>query len=136
MGLALLAPMAAQARTAVALDSDLFVESADNGNRSIMRKAELARGDRVVWFVSWKRTAGSGGFTVTNALPRGVYYQGSANGDEEVSVDGGQTWGRLENLRVAGRLATPEDVTHVRWHVSAAQAALGTGRIVYSGIVR
>ena len=130
------APSAAHARTLVALDSDVFVERAEAGSRSLERKASFSRGDRVVWFVSWTRKAGSGGFTLTNAVPRGVYFQGSADGDEEVSLDGGRTWGRLADLRVGARLATPEDVTHVRWHISAARAALGKGRIAYSGIVR
>jgi hypothetical protein len=53
-----------------------------------------------------------------------------------VSVDGGKTWGKLGKLRIGSRLATPEDVTHVRWRISAAHAALGRGDIAYSGIVR
>jgi hypothetical protein len=90
----------------------------------------------VVYVVSWYRMGGSGGFTVTNPLPRTVYYQGSADGEEEVSIDGGKHWGKLDDLRIGTRIATPEDVTHVRWHVPANQAARGAGEITYSAIVR
>ena len=52
------------------------------------------------------------------------------------SVDGGRTWGKLGNLRMGGRYATPEDVTHVRWRIAPGHAARGSGHIAYSGIVR
>ena len=97
---------------------------------------ELSRGDRVVYVVRWFRLGGDGGFVVTNPLPRSVYYQSSANGDEEVSIDGGQSWGKLGSMRFGNRLATPEDVTHVRWRVDPRAASRGQGRIAYSAIVR
>lgn len=135
--LALAAPVIATAAPLVALDSDVFIERfVPNKGRLLQPASALKRGDRVVYIVSWTRMGGAGGFTVTNPLPRQVYFQGSADGREEVSVDGGRTWGKLESLRVAGRLATPEDVTHVRWKVQAQEAARGTGQITYSAIVR
>jgi hypothetical protein len=66
-------------------------------------------------------------------MPRTLQFQGSADGSEEVSVDGGRHWGRLGDLRVGSRLATPEDVTHVRWHIATPAP---TGQIAYSAIVR
>ena len=133
-------PVAAQASPAVALDSAVFVERTREDSSGIVRSLEqpgtLRRGDRIVGVVTWYRFGGSGGFTVTNALPRGVYYQGSAADEEQVSVDGGRNWGQLGALHLGARLATPEDVTHVRWRVPAASAARGRGRIAYSGIVR
>lgn len=135
--LALVAPVVAAATPMVALNSDVFVERhVPSKGRLLQPASALKRGDRVVYIVSWTRMGGAGGFTVTNPLPRQVYFQGSADGREEVSVDGGRTWGKLESLRVAGRLATPEDVTHVRWKVQAQEAARGTGQITYSAIVR
>jgi len=131
------APGQAAAATPVALDSAVFVERVEPGSgRRLEPASELARGDRVVYVVSWQRPSGDGGFTVTNPLPRAVYFQGTANGDEQVSIDGGRTWGRIGELRVGLRLATPEDVTHVRWQVPAHIAAQGRGRIAYSAIVR
>jgi len=135
--LALAAPIAAKANPAVALDSAVFIEkTSPRSGRMLEPAARFSRGDRLVYVVSWYRMGGQGGFTVTNPLPRSVYYQGSANGDEEVSIDGGKTWGKLDALRVGSRMASPEDVTHVRWRVAPAIAAQGQGRIAYSAIVR
>jgi len=122
---------------AVALDSAVFVErTTPQRGRMLEPAIRLSRGDRVVYVVSWYRMGGTGGFMVTNPLPDTVYFQGSASGDEEVSIDGGRTWGKLAVLRVGSRLATPEDVTHVRWRVNPALAARGSGQIAYSAIVR
>ena len=135
--LALAVPVAAIAAPLIALDSAVYVEKVKPGQGRMLQPANrLSRGDRVVYVVTWYRMGGNGSFTVTNPLPRTVYYQGSANGDEEVSVDGGKRWGKLDDLRIGTRIATPEDVTHVRWHVPASQAARGSGEITYSAIVR
>ena len=121
----------------IALDSAVYVEKVGPGKgRTLQPAARLNRGDRLVYVVSWYRMGGTGAFTVTNPLPRSVYYQGSADGSEEVSLDGGKTWGKLDQIRTSGRLATPEDVTNVRWHVAASEAAQGSGEITYSAIVR
>ena len=135
--LALAVPVVAVATPLIALDSAVYVEKVGPGTgRSLQPAARLNRGDRVVYVVSWYRMGGNGAFTVTNPLPRSVYYQGSADGSEEVSLDGGKSWGKLERLRIGDRLATPEDVTQVRWHVAASEAARGAGEITYSAIVR
>ncbi len=135
--LAICIPAAALAAPLVALDSAVFVERLRPGAVRLLEPANrLKRGDRLIYVVSWQRMAGDGGFTVTNPLPRTVYYQRSAAGDELVSVDGGKRWGKLEGLRIGARIATPEDVTHLRWRVAPAEAAKGTGRITYSAIVR
>ena len=127
----------AQASTSVATDSAVYVERAENGRiRSLEPARRLTRGDRVITVLSWQRKAGDGGFTITNPLPRAIAYQSSTRDDEEVSVDGGRTWGRLGELQIGTRVASPEDVTHVRWRVPSRMAALGRGRIAYSGIVR
>lgn len=135
--LALAAPATSFAAPTIALDSAVFVErtTADSA-RSLEPAQDLSPGDRLVYLVNWYRLGGSGGFVVTNPLPRSVYFQGSANGNEEVSIDGGRSWGKLASLRIGARIATPEDVTHVRWRVAPMTAAKGSGRIAYSAIVR
>ncbi|MDE2437109.1 MAG: hypothetical protein KGM49_12685 [Sphingomonadales bacterium] len=128
---------AALASPAVSLASAVFVERNTPTRGHLLEPASrLSRGDRVVYVVNWSRMGGNGGFTVTNPLPHSVYYQESADGDEEVSIDGGRTWGRLGDLHVGSREATPEDVTHVRWRIASARAAQGSGQIAYSAIVR
>ena len=125
------------AQPAVSFDSAVFVEQVKPDNRrSLEPAARLNRGDRVVTVVTWYRLGGNGGFTVTNPLPRAIAYQESAQDEEQVSVDGGRTWGQLGELRIGDRLAAREDVTHVRWRVSASRAAEGRGNIAYSGFVR
>lgn len=133
-GLAITLAQAASAQPAVATDSAVFVEREQHGTGRMLEPADrLSRGDRVVTVVRWFRMGGGGGFTLTNPLPRTISYQASARDDQEVSVDGGRTWGRLGELRIAGHVATPEDVTHMRWRIPAGS---GQGRIAYSGIVR
>ena len=139
--LASLAATPAGAKQLVSLDSAVFVERQQTGNiRSLEPVDHLTRGDRVVTVVTWQRVHRgadrTGSFTVTNPLPRTIAYQTSARDDEEVSIDGGRTWGKLGTLRVGSRMATPEDVTHVRWRITAPTAAKGRGQIAYSGIVR
>jgi hypothetical protein len=124
-------------RLRLSLESAVFVErSAPGMGRMLEPASELSRGDRVVYVVRWYKLGGGGGFVVTNPLPRSVYYQGSANGDEEVSTDGGRTWGKLSAMRASARTVTPENITHVRWRVDPLAASRGQGRMAYSAIVR
>lgn len=133
-------PLPAAASPSVATDSAVYVERVTlRGGEPVRRlepAARLVHGDRVVTVVSWYRMGGDGGFTVVNALPAGLAYQASGQSGEDVSADGGRSWGKLGALTIGGRLASPEDVTHVRWRVSPAQALAGTGRIAYAGFVR
>ena len=117
----------------VSLYSSVFVERSKAQSRVLEPASELSRGDRVVTVLTWKRQAPGGQFVVSNPLPRSLYYQGSASDSEEVSIDGGRNWGKLGSLRLGERLATAEDVTHVRWKIESPRT---NGRIAYSAIVR
>ena len=138
--MAALAAVPAAAKTSVSVESAVFVERQQIGNIRRLEPAQrLSRGDRVVTVVTWQRlqpSAGNGSFTVTNPLPRAIAYQDSASDNEEVSVDGGHSWGKLGMLRRGARTATPEDVTHIRWRVASGPTMKGRGQIAYSGIVR
>ena len=124
----------------VHLAGDVFVERLEPapGGRTahiLEHASELHSGDRLVFVVSWQG-GNPAGFFVTNPVPRSVVWQpaGSDSG-EEVSVDGGHSWGPLETLLVhdAGglRRALPGDVTHIRW-----RAGGGAGQVTYRGLVR
>lgn len=127
----------ASAAPHVAMDSAVYVERAQAGRlRSLEPASQLSRGDRVVTVLRWRRKEGDGSFTIVNPLPRAIAYQASAQDDQEVSIDGGRSWGKLGELQIGYRLATPEDVTHIRWRIPATSAAKGRGNIAYSGIVR
>ena len=131
------APALAAERVAIA--HSVFVERAGEDGRVLEPARNLHRGERVVYVVSW-RAAEPERFTITNPLPPTVAFQRSANGAEEVSVDGGRSWGKLGALKVRDgarwRDATPEDVTHIRWQVPRARALAGSGSLTWSAIVR
>jgi hypothetical protein len=135
---ALAAPVVASAGTpTIVTSSAVYVERREAGTTRQLEAADrFDKGERVVTILRWQRRAGSGGFTITNPLPRAIAYQTSSRRDEQVSVDGGRNWGRLGQLMIGNRLASPEDVTHVRWRISPQIAARGRGQIAYSGIVR
>jgi len=133
-------PLAAQ-NVAVALQSAVFVERLGHtGDGRVERRIEPAkafkRGDKVILMVEWTATPSAKGFTVTTAIPGTIAYQDTSEDALQVSVDGGKHWGTLGALRIGTRLASPEDVTHLRWQVGAADARRGTGRMTYSAYVR
>lgn len=142
---ALCTPMATQAAETVRFASDVFVEKfvtiPGRGTSRILARADrLNPGDRVIFVVNWTARRGND-FTVTNPLPRAVAFQRSVDGAEEVSVDGGRTWGHVDDLQVREsdglmRSATPEDVTHLRWRVPGQIAMRGSGQLTYRGVVR
>lgn len=134
------------AATPVSVANTVYVErEVAIGNGSSARVLEpartLRRGDRLVYVVSWRAPQARGEhLTITNPLPRTIAFERSADGDEDVSVDGGRSWGKLDALRVRDgsvrRYATPQDVTHIRWKVPPQLALAGSGRLTWSGIVR
>ena len=138
------APLAAA--TPVSVANTVYVErEVSIGNGSSARVLEpartLRRGDRLVYVVSWRAPKARGEhLTITNPLPPTIAYERSAGGDEDVSVDGGRSWGKLDGLRFRDgsvwRYATPQDVTHIRWKVPPQLALAGSGRLTWSGIVR
>lgn len=142
---ALCAPMAAQAANTVRFASDVFVEkfvTAPGGRKSrvLARADRLIPGDQVIFVVNWTTLRGHE-FTVTNPLPRTIAFQRSVDGAEEVSVDGGRTWGQLDDIHIRDRdgfirSATPDDVTHLRWRVPGDAALRGSGQLTYRGVVR
>jgi hypothetical protein len=132
-------PLAAE--STVKLGSAVYIERSEPAlGGGTIRKIEpastLRRGDRVVLAVEWDGPRRGTNFTVTSPVPRTLHFQRSSEREQEVSVDGGKNWGLLKDLRIGNRHATPEDVTHIRWHVSRNDAAMGTGRFTYSAIVR
>ena len=143
---ALFAGTQVAAAAPVAVANSVYVEREISiGNGSSTRVLEpartLRRGDRLVYVVSWRAPQARGEhLTITNPLPRTIAYERSAGGDEDVSVDGGRSWGKLDRLRFRDgsvwRYATPEDVTHIRWIVPPQLALAGSGRLTWSGIVR
>ena len=141
--LGILAAFGAQAAHATSattlIKSAIFVEKGHldgrPGIRSVERASMLGAGDKIVTILDWRAPGGKQASTVSLAIPRHLAFQRSSTGSEDVSIDGGRNWGKLGTLRVrdrsGARFASPEDVTHVRWHVRGTN-----GRITYSAVVR
>ncbi len=108
--------------------------------RTIEPAESLRSGDKVVLMVEWRGRRSGDPVTVSSAVPRALSFQRSSSDALEVSVDGGRSWGRLGTMRTADgdgmRLASPEDVTHLRWRFDDGSAAPRAARVTYSAIVR
>ncbi|WBY15588.1 hypothetical protein PF049_08175 [Erythrobacteraceae bacterium WH01K] len=138
--LALLAASTVAAQGTVAIERSVFVEQAEMRGGQAVRELQpattLRKGDRVVLMLHWKAPGRDRDFVVSSKLPRDLAFRRSGGRDARVSIDGGKSWGRLEELRAGNRRATREDVTHLRWYVSDAEAALGSGTVSFAAVVR
>lgn len=120
------------AANGVGIERSVYVERSQQGTRALEPATTLRKGDKVVLVLAW-RAAAARGFTLESAVPRPLAFQRAGNEEVEVSIDQGRNWGQLEDLRIGSRLASAEDVTHLRLRVPASAPA---GRITYSAIVR
>ena len=99
-------------------------------------------GDRLLFGTSY---ANSGAepverFVMTNPLPSAVRLAPDADPALTVSVDGGRSWGRLDELTVTAtdgalRAAEAGDVTHIRWTLAVVNPG-ESGRLEYPAIIR
>jgi uncharacterized repeat protein (TIGR01451 family) len=153
--LAILSPLyagvaanSAQAATPVQLSSDVFVERLkqrpDGSTTTVLEEPKLVTpGDNLVFVVKFKNAGAKPAekFVVTNPLPKAVAFNGTSDGLETVSIDGGQSWGSLPTLRVKDaegnqRPALMADVTHIRWNLNQSLPAGSEGKLIFRGIVR
>ena len=146
--LALAVPGAALAANNVELSSDVFVErkiDKPNGKTAIVleQPKTVIPGDNLVFVVRYKNvgTQPATDFSVTNPLPKAVAFNGTADGKEIVSVDGGKTWGPLSTLTLTRengevRPAMMTDVTHVKWKFDRSLSVGSEGKLVFRGTVK
>ena len=86
----------ALADSPVRLDQSVFVERSASGKVRVIEPARrLTRGDRVVLVLDWQAPPAPRGFTVTSAVPATLSFERSSAGAQDVSVDGGRSWGQL-----------------------------------------
>jgi hypothetical protein len=123
----------AWAGDAVDIDRSVYIERTEAGARALEPATTLRKGDKVVLMLAWRAAPQGRGFVVESAVPGPLAFQRAADEAVEVSIDGGRTWGRLGQLRKGERLASAEDVTHLRLRVARAGTA---GQLTYSAIVR
>lgn len=139
---------AAFAATPLELNSDVFVERqivrTDGSNAVVLEKPNMVTpGDNLVFVVRYKNVGKSiaSNFVVTNPLPSAVAFNGTSDGKEVVSVNGGKNWGALGTLRVTKidgsvRSAVLTDVTHIKWNLNQPLAAGAEGKLIFRGIVK
>lgn len=144
----ILSPAAAFAADQLQLSSAVFVEKqkqrADGIVATVLEAPNLVTpGDKLVFVVKYKNTGAAPAekFVVTNPLPKAVAFNGTSDGLEVVSIDGGNSWGFLSNLRLQdssgkSRPALMSDVTHIRWNLNQPIAAGSEGKLIFRGIVR
>ncbi len=136
LGLSVLACLmgsAAAAENAVDIDRSVYIERSDDGVRALEPATTLKKGDKVVLVVEWRASEPGRGFIVESAVPRPLAFQRAGSDAVEVSTDNGRNWGRLGSLHIGQRIASAEDVTHLRLRVPGSAPA---GRLTYSAIVR
>jgi len=129
------------------METQMFVERVHtdiNGRarRTLASASRAAPGDQIVFVVHWRNEGREPvqGIALTNPVPRGTLLT-TADPSMQVSVDGGQRWGRLEDLWLptplgGTRRAVPADITHVRW-ISPKRLSPGeTARLSYRATMR
>lgn len=148
LAIALILPGTAMAANNVSLSSDVFVErkvERPNGTTALVleQPRTVTPGDKLVFVVNYKNvgSAPATDFSVTNPLPKTVAFEGTSDGTEIVSVDGGKSWGPLSDLTYLGsngevRPALMTDVTHVKWKFKRSLSAGSGGKLVFRGTVK
>ena len=138
--LAAITATAVAAQGNIDIERSVYVEQSEmQGGRSVRAlqpATTLQKGDRVVLMLHWRAPGRGDDFVVSSRVPRDLAFRRSGGRGAAVSIDGGKTWGALVDMRVGSRRATAEDVTHLRWHVSDAEAALGSGTVSFAAVVR
>ncbi|GAB5488351.1 MAG: hypothetical protein Pars2KO_19210 [Parasphingorhabdus sp.] len=145
---ALAVPGIAVAANNVALSSDVFVErkvEKPDGKTAVLleQPKTVLPGDNLVFVVKYKNvgSAPATDFSVTNPLPKAVAFNGTSDGTEIVSIDGGKNWGSLSTLtytRENGevRPALMSDVTHIKWKFNRSLSVGSEGKLVFRGTVK
>lgn len=138
----------AVAASPLQLSSDVFVErtieGVDGTKTVVLEKPKMVTpGDSLVFVVKYKNVSATTAtnFVVTNPLPPAVAFNGTSDGQEIVSIDGGKNWGFLGDLRVAKedgatRAAQRSDVTHIKWNLNQPLTAGAEGKLIFRGVVK
>ncbi|MEO9635175.1 MAG: hypothetical protein ABJ360_03365 [Roseobacter sp.] len=148
IAIALVMPGTALAANSVSLSSEVFVErkvAKPNGTTAVVleQPKTVIPGDNLVFVVNYKNVGSTPAtdFSVTNPLPKAIAFNGTADGTEIVSVDGGKSWGALSALTYSSddgnvRPALMADVTHVKWKFNRTLSVGSGGKLIFRGTVK
>jgi len=131
----------AQAAPGITINTSAFQEmevKADDGTvtRKLVPAARVVPGDEVVYEITYSNGGADSAtnLAINNPVPDAVTFLVATNPPTAVSVDQGETFGNLGDLRVEGldgqvRPAQPADITNLRWTIATlAPGAQGTIR--------
>ena len=111
---------------------------------TLVKVGKVVPGDRVQFVLAFRNTGKQpiADLVLANPVPKGIAYRGPGAGTPtpEVSVDG-KTFAPLARLAVRGgdgrpRPAGNDDVTVVRWRLSAPLAAGAQGQFAFQGVLK
>lgn len=127
------------------VEREVVVKQADGSEAVKREKADMVTpGDKVVYTLSYYNDEQKEADNIVLVMPIPAeikYLEGSADTDSArtvYSADGGETFFARDQLKVKqadGRthVASADEITHVRWHVSAAIAPGAGGDLSFSG---
>lgn len=137
------------ARAQVVAEQSVLAESVtrDAQGRETVTFAPATRvapGDRLAYVLTYENEGGAPaeGLVLTMPVPESVALLEAAPSGvaPDYSVDGGKSWGDLDDLTVledgAPRPALPGDVTHLRWRLAEAVEPGAVGEVRYRGVLR
>ncbi len=111
--------------------------------RKLEDTMSVVPGDVILFEISYRNEGAQAAteFVVTNPLPQAITYAGGESDGADVSIDGGQNWGKLPALQVkaadgTSRPAQPSDVTHIRWAFNQPIPAGQGGKLSFRGVVK
>lgn len=136
----------AQDAKPVQIESKVFLvqtnESEQGKTENLVPATSVVPGDTLAFTTSFKNSGAEAvtDFVIVNPVPESVTLSPKSAAENEVSVDGGNSWGSLSALTIAAdddfsRPATAEDVTHIRWTFSTIPAG-GTEEAAYFAAVK
>lgn len=120
------------------------VRAADGSTSVTLAVArKVVPGDRITFVLAYRNTGVRpiAGLVLDNPVPQGIAYRGPSSNSvaPEVSVDG-RTYGPLATLKVRTsttvRAATTDDVTHVRWRLTAPVIPGAQGQVSFRAILK
>jgi len=144
-------PAAAMAADQVELKTASFkdvTKTGPDGKKVVVREpiSKAAPGTEIIYVITYHNTSAGdvADVKVQNGVPKGLIFKvGSAEGagtNIDYSVDGGQHFGALDTLKVTApdgttHLARGEDVTTIRWTLSAPLKGAAEGSVSYRALL-
>lgn len=138
-------PALAQERPVTLASSVQLVVPADAATGTAERLADAANvvpADQLVFTVSYHNTSDAPvtDLMIVNPVPASVRITQQSASTNEVSVDGGSSWGKLSDLVVTQAdgtksPATVDDISHLRWKVTLIDPGQ-TGSVAFRANVR